>query len=177
MLPKASAALAAMSLGLAILLAPSAALAQRTGNDEVRPSTRSDRPAPEQSEDGGAEERGGGDRGGADRGNERNAAEPKASPDGAKDPSTASAPASPNARPREQGIVMRADRPELLGQTELVKQPPHPAAAAHPGHDVTVCVAGCGGERDKVIYMRKKTATEKPAAGQRASPHEKRPPA
>lgn len=38
---------------------------------------------------------------------------------------------------------------------------PHPLAAAHPGMDVTVCEAGCTGDRVEIVYMQ--PTTQKPA--------------
>ena len=69
------------------------------------------------------------------------------------------------APPEEEYVP--ADAPNRLGQSrrmdpfdaaEEPKAPgaPHPAIAAHPGHDVVVCEAGCDGPSGTIVYMQKK---------------------
>ncbi len=77
-------------------------------------------------------------------------------------PSSASAPDAnnpadgANSTPPEKGAVVRA-RAEF-GDPDPAKSMAHPLAAAHPEHDVVICIAGCSRDADRVIYKRKKVA-------------------
>ncbi len=53
--------------------------------------------------------------------------------------------------PPRMGDTRRIDPFDDLEQQARA---PHPAAAAHPDHDVVVCEAGCDGAAGTVVYMK-----------------------
>jgi hypothetical protein len=56
--------------------------------------------------------------------------------------------------PLRLGASRRIDRFDAVDDDR--KRAPHPAALAHPGHDVIVCEAGCDKAAGSIVYMRRR---------------------
>jgi hypothetical protein len=78
--------------------------------------------------------------------------EPPAPPDEVKAPSEEEIP-GPEVIPRN-GETRRIDALDTVDDDEA--RAPHPAALAHPGHDVVVCEAGCDKTADSVVFMKRR---------------------
>jgi hypothetical protein len=55
-----------------------------------------------------------------------------------------------------QGVTRRLDPFDANEAPIRSAQAPHSAAAAHPGHEVVVCEAGCDGPPGTVVYKTKR---------------------
>ena len=78
--------------------------------------------------------------------------EPPAPPDEVKAPSEEEIP-PPEAIPRN-GETRRIDALDTADDDE--ERAPHPAALAHPGHDVVVCEAGCDKTAGSIVFMKRR---------------------
>ena len=79
------------------------------------------------------------------------------------------APLEPEAAPRGSRPAPRRQNPELYDQAVARAQksladerpgddllPPHPVVSANPDFNVVMCFAGCGSERDRVVFFKKR---------------------
>lgn len=141
--PDASAAVLAVCVGLAAMSLPRTVAAQGAGAEGTKAESTAGAPAP-------------------DTGGPLSSTDPNgASRPAGRAPYSGSPAGAQDARSREQGVIIRVDRAELLDDTALRHMPAHPAAASHPHYDVIVCIAGCGGERNKIVYQRAKPVIAK----------------
>lgn len=73
-----------------------------------------------------------------------------------------------NAKPAPQPARVKTRDPiaEKLNRVEQAAEtPPHPLAAAHPGQNVVVCIAGCPKGRETIVHIGRQAASAEGSGG------------
>jgi len=79
-------------------------------------------------------------------------APPNKAPDSRQEPSE-----EPIPGPQDPPRMGDSRRPDLFDAAQDARPPaPHPAALAHPDHDIVVCEAGCDKTAGSIVYMKKR---------------------